>query len=218
MRVLFEHGLVALSKPRCGSTSLRRMLAPHMEEGDIKCDRGDEAPPLHPHITAPYLRKVLSEKGYDSAALTYIITIRHPVELLWSYWKFFKPDSRGRYFFSKGWTGNETISFEEWIIDGELAMNRNWLALAPEWISPRNLSPLSLEARAMQRDGSWAVDRVFKLEEPDVLADFLSVRLGCEVAPRHVNASVNADMPRLGKHAMECIRKMFPYETNQYNV
>ena len=46
MRVLFKPGLAALSKPRCGSTSLRRMLTPHMQGGDIKCDRANDPPPF----------------------------------------------------------------------------------------------------------------------------------------------------------------------------
>lgn len=110
------------------------------------------------------------------------------------------------------------MPYEDWVINGRLSMKPSWLALAPEWVSPRDLSTLSLEARAMNRDGSWAIDRIFKLEEIEVLADFLSERLGCEILHRHVNASVSADMPRLGKHAIECIRRMFPYETNEYNV
>ena len=40
MRVLFSKRLVALSKPRCGSTSLRRMLDPMMnsDAGDFAVD------------------------------------------------------------------------------------------------------------------------------------------------------------------------------------
>lgn len=218
MRVLFSHKLAALSKPRCGSTSLRRMLTPHMQTCDLKADTGDQIPPLHPHVTAPYLRQVLREWGHDADALTYIITIRHPVQLLWSYWKFFKPDAAGLYSFSKGWAGRAEMPFEEWILEGRLALNPNWLALAPQWISPRDLTPLNLESRAMRRDGSQAVDHIFKLEEPEALASFLSERLGGEVLPRHVNPSEDIAMPRLGDQALDRIRKMFPYESELYNL
>lgn len=218
MRVLFHPKLVALSKPRCGSTSLRRMLTPLMRPGDLKADAGDEAPPLHPHITAPYLRKILNEWGHDAEALTYIITIRHPVSLLWSYWKFFKPDAAGLYSFSKGWAGKAEMPFEEWVLKGRLQINPKWLALAPDWISPTNLTPLNLESRAMRRDGTWAVDHIFKLEEPEKFSDFLTERLGVKVSTPHLNASESSPMPQLGSEALERVRKLFPYEAREYNI
>lgn len=220
MRVLFGPGLAALSKPRCGSTSLRRMLTPHMKDGDIKCDRGGVSPPFHPHITAPYLRKVLTERGHDAEALTYIITMRHPVDLLWSYWKFFKPDAAGLYSFSPGWSGAKDrpseMDFETWVCEGRLGLNPDWLALAPAWISGKDLSPLNLESRIMDRSETILVDHVFRLEEPETLVAFFSELLGTEIPLRHANASEASDAPKVGDETMAHIRRMFPYESELY--
>ncbi len=218
MRVLFSRGIVALSKPRCGSTSLRRMLDPLMGPGDIAVNRGGETPPFHPHITAPYLRQVLEGLGHDPAKMAWMITVRHPVEMLWSYFKFFRPDARSRYTFSPKYDEADLMAFEPWILNGKLPANRDWFALAPEWISPDDLSPLSLEFRAQNRAGQMQVDEVFRIEEPEKLAAWLQARTGETVALKHVNRSHDAQTPVLGTEATEKLRAMLPRECALYGV
>lgn len=220
MRVLFSKGFAALSKPRCGSTSLRRMLDPLLDPaaGDIAVNMGGERPPFHPHLTAPYLKQLLREAGHDADALEYIITVRHPVEMLWSYHKFFKPDLQSRYNFAPGWDASQPMGFERWLFEGRLGANPAWSALAPEWPSGRDLSHLSFEFCAMNRDGSLAVDEVFRIEEPQRLADWISEKVGRPVPVRHVNQSHEADLPPLGPEALARIRTMLPYESTLYGV
>lgn len=218
MRVLFSKGIAALSKPRCGSTSLRRMLDPLLAPGDIAVNTATEARPYHPHITAPYLKQLLAQAGHDPAALAWIITVRHPVDMLWSYWNFFKPDAGGRYSFMPRWDAASRMGFECWIDTGRLPANPAWAQLAPAWISSDDLSPLSLEYRAEHRDGGLAVDAVFRIEEPDRLAAWIAERTGQAVAVQHVNRSGAAGPPPLGQAARDRIRTLLPRESALYGV
>lgn len=218
MRVLFSRGIVALSKPRCGSTSLRRMLDPLMGPGDIAVNRGGEMPPFHPHVTAPYLAQVLRGLGHDPAKMAWMITVRHPVEMLWSYYKFFKPDARSRYTFSPKYDPADLMAFEDWVLKGKLPANKDWFALAPEWCRADDLSPLSLEFRAMNRAGQMMVDEVFRIEEPEKLAAWLEARTGVATALKHVNRSHDAETPVLGTEATEKLRAMLPRECALYGV
>ena len=60
MRLLLSCGFAAPSKPRCGSTSLRRALDPFLDPtaGDMAIDRAGQKRPFHPHITGPALRSL----------------------------------------------------------------------------------------------------------------------------------------------------------------
>jgi len=220
MRVLFSKGLVAISKPRCGSTSVRRMLDPFIDRelGDLAINMAGEHPPFHPHITAPYLQQLLQERDERAAQLTYFTTIRHPVRMLESYYKFFQPDELSRYNFAPNWDGQTQMSFENWILQGRVGMHPGWQALAPGWISTQDLSPLSLEAHAAHADGSMAIPHVFLLEEPDKLREWLSERLGQDLKVQHVNQSSDATLPSLGSESLEKIRQIMPTESRLYGI
>lgn len=217
--MLFSKGIAAISKPRCGSTSVRRMLDPFVnsETGDIAVNMAGEQPPFHPHITAPYLQELLREKEHNST-LAYFITIRHPVEMLASYFKFFQPDRQSRYNFSPGWDGQSGMTFEEWVLFGKVGMNPNWKRLAPIHISMDNLSPLSLEAHAFHTNGSQVVKHVFMLEEPEKIRSWLSEKLQHDVGLQHVNQSKGVEASNLGHEALEKVKTMMPLESQLYNL
>lgn len=219
MRALLSKGIVAISKPRCGSTSVRRMLNPHLdrEAGDIAVDLAGQNPPFHPHMTAPYLKEVLGEL-HPNATAEYFITVRHPLEMLWSYFKFFRPDRNHRYNFAAKWDGNDLLGFEEWVTLGRIGANPNWLRLAPSWICTADLSPLSLEAHAANRNGEIVVDRIFLIEEPEKIAAWLGDRLGTDVPVHHVNRSQEGACPPLGAEALDRVRRMLPAESRIYNL
>jgi hypothetical protein len=218
MRVLFSSGIAAISKPRCGSTSVRRMLDPFLDKkaGDIAVNMAGERPPFHPHITAPYLRELLDAQEPDSAGLEYFVTIRHPVQMLESYYRFFMPDAQGRYNFAPDWDGHIGMGFEQWVLTGKVGMNADWLRLAPEWVTMKDLSPLSLEAHTKGRTGVMAVDHVFLIEEPEKIRDWISQKLGQEIAVKHVNQSEKIKTEPLGNEAMARIRQMMPMESEIY--
>lgn len=220
MRVLQSKKIVAISKPRCGSTSMRRMLDPFLdlEAGDISVNVAGERPPFHPHITAPYLEKLLKERGFDLEGYDYITTVRHPVQMLESYYKFFQPDAKSRYKFEDKWTGFGDLDFETWVMTGRLAMNSAWMAMAPDWVSQKDLSPLSFEARGLDRSGRNLIDHVFRLEEPEKLQAWIEEKVGAKVTIKHVNKSTQAPVTKLGTEALEKIRCMMPMESALYAI
>lgn len=218
MRALLSKNLVALSKPRCGSTSLRRMIDPHLAPGDIAVDTAGQLPSLHPHITGPFLAQYLCDRRHDVSKLSFIITVRDPIEMLWSYWKYFKPDILCRYTFTNGWDASAPLDFETWVCTGKLAIRKELLELGPSWISVENLSPLSLEARAAGSNGELMVDHIFRLENAAELAKFLSEVIGTRVSEVRTNESYDKNLPKLGCESRNHIRSMFPLESQYYGV
>jgi hypothetical protein len=218
MRVLFSHGLIAVSKPRCGSTSVREILDDLVDRsrGDIVVDLAEENPPFHPHLSAPRLKQVLVQKGYDISGMTTFIMTRNPVDMLWSYFHFFAPDERGFYNYDRGWNPAALMTFERWVMRGWIGMEIGSSTLAPEWISTKNLSPLNLEAHIETRDGRTEVDHVFLLEEIDKFAAWLANHTRREVAVRHVNASHHGALPKIGSGMRDRIVGMFPRESKIY--
>lgn len=214
MRLLLSHGFAALSKPRCGSTSLRRALDPYLnrDAGDMAIDRAGQQRPFHPHITGPALQSLIARPDLEM-----IITVRHPVPLLWSYYKFFQPDGRGRYSFHPKWSGQDSPDFEHWVLTGRLGMNPDWIALAPDHVSTKDLSPLGLEAHAMDRDGRPTA-RIFEVEAPGSLENWLSERLDAPISLPALNGTNDLPPPHLGHEAMERVRAMFRWEAAHYGL
>lgn len=214
MRVLLSRGFAALSKPRCGSTSLRHALDPFIDTaaGDFAVSRAGQNPPFHPHMTGPALRHLLNRPE-----LELVITVRHPVEMLWSYYKFFQPDRRGRYSFHPDWDGSTGPDFERWVMTGRVGLNPLWKSLAPDHVGGNDLSSLSLDARAMNREGQL-IANVFPVEEPARLEGWLSDRLGTEIVLPSLNASPGSAPPSLGAEAMARIRSMFRWESAHYGL
>lgn len=185
---------------------------------DFSIDSAGQQPPYHPHITAPYLRVLISEQFPNAPKLEYITTIRNPVDMLFSYYKFFQPDENGRYNYEPHWLGSIGMQFEQWIIGGRVGANPKWLEYGPPSISVRNLSPLSIEAHAFDRNGTNMIDHVFRVEVIHELVDWLEEKTKQTVELEHVNESAVAALPHLGSEAMERIRIMFPYEAAEYNI
>jgi len=220
VRVLFSQGLISISKPRCGSTSVRQILdrLVKVEKGDIAVDTAGQRLPYHPHHSAPYLKQLLVQEGHDISGMTTFIISRHPVEMLWSYLNYFKPDQANRYNYNPDWNGSNLMSFEDWILRGGVGMNTGAIALAPDWIKMTDLTPLSLEAHIDTKDGRREVDLVFRLEEIQIFTEWLAERTGTEIKKRHVNHSYSKEMPHLGSHAIDKVRQMFPLESDMYGV
>jgi hypothetical protein len=218
MRVLFHSKLALVSRPRCASTSLRRALDEHIKVGDLRCDVAGENPPFHPHLTASHLKQILREHGQLKPSLLFFTTIRNPTSLLYSYWSYFRPDNSGfRYRFSKGWDSSNHMGFEDWVLHGSARFNPARFAYAPNWVSTRDLSHLSLEARAFNGN-TLDVDHVFQVENLRVAEAFLSDMLGARVNVGFVNQSNGGSATFLGNAALEKIRIMFPFESDFYNV
>lgn len=220
MRLLFSKRIAFISKPRCGSSSLRRMLDPLVvpDAGDIAVDVAGRRPPFHPHMTAPYLQELLRTNYPEAPDLEYFVTTRHPVEMLFSYYKYFQPDEHGRYNYQDAWAGRIGPSFEKWILEGRVGVNPEWLRLAPSNISPHDLSPLSLEAHGMDESGHLVVQQVFRIEEPEKIRAWLNEKAGREVSLPHINSTDKTSPPAIGVNALDKIREMLPLESEIYAI
>ena len=197
---------------------MRRVLDKLVDptKDDIVVDIAGQRPPYHPHHTAPYLKKLLIDDGYDISGMKTFIITRNPLDMLWSYFNFFAPDAFGLYNYNKDWSAGSPVTFENWVMTGRVGMNGGALKLAPEWISTTDLTPLNLEAHIQTRDGKIEVDKVFKLEEIDTFLLWLSEQTGERLPMRHVNKSERGDLPKLGDALLARVKLMFPQESETY--
>lgn len=218
MRVLFSRGLIAISKPRCGSTSVRRVLDKLVDPtmGDIVVDVAGQRPPYHPHHTAPFLKKLLIDDGHDISGMKTFIITRNPLDMLWSYFNFFAPDEFGLYNYNQDWSAGSPVTFETWVMTGRVGMNGGALKLAPDWIRTSDLTPLNLEAHIETRDGRTEVDKIFRLEEIDSFILWLSEQTGQTLPMRHVNKSERGALPKFGDEVLARVKLMFPQESLLY--
>ena len=218
MRVLFSCGLIAISKPRCGSTSVRQILDDlvDLKCGDIVVDSADDCPPYHPHLSAPRLKELLVNNGYSISRMKTFIITRNPLDMLWSYFQFFSPDVFGQYNYDRTWSSGALMTFEKWVMTGRVGIDIGAQALAPNWISTENLTPLNLEAHVENRDGGTEVDHVFLLEEIDKFALWLSNFTNRDIVMRHVNESQRGVLPKVGVGMRDRIVEMFPKESAMY--
>ena len=227
MRVIFEKNLVFISKPRCGSTSVRRVLTkfirknyPKSDSNDLIVNKGGREDKLHPHINAPYLRELLKVKYKEKANnLKYFTVTRNPIEMLRSYYSFFKPDINSHYIYSKKYNG-ERISFLDWLSKrnggGNAGSKRR--KFAPSWISQKNFSTLSLEAFGFDKNNNNTLDHTFLIEEPKTLEYFLSNKLGEKISLPKINASEKTALKKIPDHILDLIKEQFPTESVLYNL
>ena len=150
--------------------------------------------------------------------MKYFTFMRHPVDMLWSYYKFFKPDHQSKYTFSPGWESDNLMSFEKWICEGRLGANTNWLLHAPKWIKSNDLSVLALEFYACNQEGIPILDRIFQIENPTPCQEWLQEMTGKEVKLIHTNQSEQAERPEVGQEAIDKIRRTFRWECALYGV
>ncbi|MFY2823581.1 hypothetical protein [Ruegeria sp. MALMAid1280] len=105
------------------------------------------------------------------------MTTRNPVDLLRSYYRYFKPDAECRYNIAPDWDGTTAMELEDWVQNGNMGVKDSWKELAPSCISTQNLSPLRLETHSIDRAGVNHIDHLFWLENVNELIDWLSDRL-----------------------------------------
>lgn len=222
MRVLHSKRLIFIAKPRCGSTRLRGVLNEYLRPNDLAVDLGCKSSLLHPHITGPALRNILEDfYNVNTSNYCYFTVVRHPIEMLRSYYKFFQPDSTSRYFFDQHWTGEIGMSFNDWIINGKVGMRAFWQKFAPAHISLDDLSALSLEAHFCGPDNQVISPNIFRLENLAELSGWLADNFNITFDDVHkkVNRSQAAiQTSALSAEALDKVRAMFPKECDIYNV
>ena len=189
MRILHSKKLVFISKPRCGSTSLRRILDSQMKDGDEKSDVAGDHSSLHPHTTGPAIYHYLKNNGYDVDNYTFFTVTRNPLNMLQSYYNFFQPDTEFNYNYSPNYNGIR-IGFEEWVSRGKVGIGNGWKPFLPNYVTSDDLSPLSLDAHVKDSQGNIVCDHIFKMEERESIVKWLSSFLDVNVLDVHVNSSI----------------------------
>ena len=138
--------------------------------------------------------------------------------MLWSYFKFFQPDRNNKYNFNGEHDSNSLLSFDDWVLEGRVGIGRTWADFVPDFVTDKNLTPLSLEAHVCNSSAEVVVERIFKLESQTELVEWLSKSLETDVSIKQYNSSFESDTPRIGADAREMVRLMFPMESMMYDL
>lgn len=185
MRILENHGLVWLSKPKTGSTTIRRMLDPY-----ATVTSGNARPYYH-HSSLRMCIEDMDGAGIDWSGFKFVVCERNPFTLIPSLWRYSKVNSAYQKFWEQGYDKSlPLMSFADF-----LAEPRSW-----KWFNQRHR--LELYTRAPIPNPV----HVFQIEDPAPLVAFLNGEIGAgaipEVLPRD-NSS------RYDEATLEAIRAAF---------
>ena len=217
MRILHSRKLIFVSKPRCGSTSVRRTLSKLMVSGDVGVDTPNHDLRLHPHMSAPAIHAWLRERGVDPNSYTTFIITRNPFDMLWSYYNFFLPDMKSRYNYSRDYDDKNIMPFLEWLESGRVGVGKYWEKFLPRHVRTTNLSPLSLEAHILNENDISFADEVLKIEDVSRCEEFLRDQLGKKVEIPRANGSGASNICHIPSDIREKIAEDFPMETRMYS-
>jgi hypothetical protein len=196
MLALPAHGFVMLSMPKSASTSLVRAIQGHAELvlrvnpglKHLNCTQFN-------NVVVPLLRK----GGYKRKDYELVSMFREPVEWLESWWRYRRrpalEDNTDRY------TGEQ--SFEEFALD--------YLAKA----HPYRGRPVRFISNT--RDLDLGVDRLFRLEAPEVWQAWLSEKIGEELEFPQANVSAERAAPELTAETRARLVEFFAPEYDVYD-
>lgn len=217
MRILHSKKIIFISKPRCGSTSLRRLLDSISEPGDLKVDFAGQYAGLHPHMTAQSIINYLDSLGISHQEYKFFTVARAPLEMLWSYYNFFKPDNRCNYNYSDQYDGLNLMSFSHWLNFGKVNLVRNYNPFFEKFINPNDLSPLSLNAHVCDEKGNIIVDKVLKIENQEGIVSWLENASGTSgLNLLKSNSSKSSDMPHVNDEILSRLKKQLPLDFSIY--
>jgi hypothetical protein len=219
MRILHSKKLIFISKPRCGSTSIRRFLDSQMLPGDEKCDYGTEfpeRPELHPHMSAPAIYDYLKKKGVDTTGYITFTVTRHPLDMLWSYFNYFKPDLNSYYNYSPKYDAENRGSFNEWLLTGFVGIGI-WKKFCHPSIHTNDFTPLSLEAHSNDVNNIPYIDKVFKLENLSECVAWLELYFGNKINIDTTNRSGANNIPTIDEKLVKKLCVQFPAESEMYS-
>jgi len=110
------------------------------------------------------------------------------------------------------------MGFRNWILRGHCGVVRVSQPYTPEWVKTENLSPLNLESHIYQVPEAQL--KIFKLENSQEMVDWFNQRCGTKLEIKQTNASKKTldRMPKLTEEHLKHIRKLFPLESEIYNI
>ena len=165
MRISHTHKFIFISRPRCASTYMRKILTPF---SDIL---SSSIPPFHHHATALELEKHFNESSLNWNEFFSFTTMRNPYDMMVSYYEFFKPDINGIYRFEESRDGktynpNSLMEFNNRIKTGKTHHRysiRNGKVITNTWVN--GFSKLTLDNAIFGKDGKSVVNEIIKVED-----------------------------------------------------
>lgn len=217
MRILHSKKLVFISKPRCGSTSLRRLLDSICEPSDLKVDFAGQYPGLHPHMTVQSIINFLNASDINVNEYKIFTVARDPLEMLWSYYNFFKPDENCNYNYSKDHNSASLMSFNCWLRNGKVGVVKNYNPRFEDFIKPNDFSPLSLNAHVCDEDGNVVVNSILKIEQPESIVSWLENQTGLRgIKLNKTNSSKSSSRPNISEDILYNLKKQLPLDFYLY--
>ena len=119
MRISHKYKFVFISKPKCATTSVRKVLDQY---SDI---HSTDSYPYHHHSNAQELKWHFEEMNWEWDQYYKFITIRNPWDMVVSWYHYAKPDSKGNYWYQKNcYDENNLMSFRDWVISGKKTFHK----------------------------------------------------------------------------------------------
>jgi hypothetical protein len=191
VRVIHKSRLVFLSNPRCGSTSVRRVLDPF---SDVKSGK---QPPLKNHMNAAALKSYFDSMGWIWTDYTSFTTIRNP----WS-----------RVVSCYSYGTNTSNSVWRKRVESAAGDFEEFVRRLPNYNVTAHQRTLRVEDFAFSADdGKQLVDRIFRVEDLDrTLPPFLA-RFGIQIkGVPHINTTEHASYRALfTEESKERVREFF---------
>lgn len=175
MQLSIKYKFAFLCIPKCGSTSVERAIAPY-------CETNLGGHPTLKHLSAgmfnSHIRPLLRRADPNHEIETFCI-MRDPMDRVRSWYQYrSRPELRdvegGPHHRYTG--GMSFTEFVEFVIAGKL---------------PESAGVGSQAKFVSLRDGSIGVDRIFRLDQMDILEDYLSAKVGKKITIPVVNKSVS---------------------------
>lgn len=162
MRILGNHGLVWLSKPKTGSTTIRRMLDPYATVSSR------DSRPFYHHNSLKMALEDMREGGFDIDEFDFVVCERNPFSLIPSLWRYSKVNIAYQKFWQKEYDDDlPLLSFGDFMRD-----ERSWT-----WF--RDMHRLERFNKAPETISV----KTFQIEQPLPMIRFLNERIGSEALP-----------------------------------
>jgi hypothetical protein len=165
MRISHTFKFAFLSNPKCGSTTIRRILDKFCDVKDIP----GNPPPYHPHTNALEIQNLFRKEGWKFSDYWIFTTIRNPWARMVSYYHYGRWDKDFRPFWDNRYDEKSKLSnsFQDWIVKW-----REWQV--PNWMLNRQ----PLEKFCCDLDGNLLVNQIIPIEYIDIELPLLLSRLG----------------------------------------
>lgn len=179
MRISHRHRFVFISKPKCATTSMRKLLDPYSDVFS------GEKYPFHHHAKAFELKMHFDEVGWQWDEYFRFMTIRNPWAMVVSWFTYAKPDRNGHYWYQPNlYDPSELMSFDDWVTSPRTYHRFRWEdGELKERVWRNDFSGITAEEYALDRDGDRLVDRILRSEHLEEELPEICERIGIPYQP-----------------------------------